>query len=196
MESRKQRKQSACLLLPANFYMGLRVGELAVLTWHDIDFEEKRLYVSKTETKSYCRDDEGNRTCMKLEVSDPKTANGVRAVLLCDKVVAMLRLIRQHHTKMGYDTESLLYDGTDIEGARSLSNTIRRLCEKAEVMPFSTHMIRKTVTTKMHFAGVPSRMIADMLGHADISATEKCYILTDAEYVETMSHSLNDVFNY
>lgn len=67
---------------------------------------------------------------------------------------------------------------------------------REEVPVFNTHMIRKTVATKMHFAGIPSRMIADMLGHADISTTEKCYILTDAEYAENMSHALKDVFNY
>ena len=190
------RKQSACLLLLANFYMGLRVGELAALTWHDIDFGGKRLYVSKTETKSYCRDDEGNRTHMRLEVSEPKTAGSVRTVPLCDKAVAMLRLVRQHHEGMGYGTERLLYDGADIEGIRSLERTVGRLCVLADVLSFSTHMIRKTVATKMHYAGLPSRMIADMLGHVDISTTERCYILTDKEYVSAMSHTLNDVFNY
>lgn len=59
-----------------------------------------------------------------------------------------------------------------------------------------THMIRKTVATKMHYAGMPTRMIADMLGHADISTTEKCYILTDTEYFAAVSHALNDVFAY
>lgn len=190
------KKQSACLLLVANFYMGLRVGELAALTWADIDFEKKRLYVSKTEIKSYCRNEHGDRTHMKLEVSEPKTANSVRTVPLCDKAVSMLRLIKQHHVKMGYETERLLYDGTDIAGIRNLERTIGRLCELSGVPAFPTHMIRKTVATKMHFSGMPSRMIADMLGHVDISTTEKCYILTDTEYVETMSHALNDAFNY
>lgn len=190
------KKQSACLLLLANFYMGLRVGELAALTWSDIDFDKKRLCVSKTEVKSYCRDDEGNRTYLRLEVSDPKTVKSVRTVPLCDKAVAMLRLINQHHKKMGYDVEKVLYDGTDIAGIRNLERTLGRLCELAEVPVFNTHMIRKTVATKMHFSGMPSRVIADMLGHADISTTERCYILTDIEYAESMSHALNDVFSY
>ncbi len=190
------KKQSACLLLMANFYMGLGVGVLAALTWPDIDFEKKRLHVSKTEIKSYCRDENGNRTHMELDVSVPKTANSVRYVPLCGKAIDMLRLIKHHHEKMGYETERLLYDGTDIAGIRSLERTIGRLCELSGIPAFPTHMIRKTVATKMHFSGIPSRMIADMLGHADISTTERCYILTDTEYMETMSHALNDAFNY
>ena len=49
-------KRSACLCLMLNFFLGLRVGELASLTWKDVDLQRKVIRVFKTETKSYDRD--------------------------------------------------------------------------------------------------------------------------------------------
>lgn len=190
-------KQSACLLLVLNFYLGLRVGELSALEWSDIDYKRKVLNVSRTEIKKYVRTSDGKREKMVYEIENcTKTVAGTRRVPLCDMALYILKLLKKHHTKMGYESERLLYDGSEVIGVRSLDRTLRRLCKLVEIQPFSTHMIRKTVATKMHYSGMPSRTIADILGHKEISTTEKCYILTDIEYFATVSHALNDVFVY
>lgn len=190
-------KQSACLMLILNFYLGLRVGELSALEWQDIDFERKILHVSRTEIKKYSRKEDGSRDKLVYEIEDcTKTAAGIRKVPLCDKALVILRLLKMHHEKMGYDSNRLLYDGADIIGVLSLDGTLRKICKLAQVPFFNTHKIRKTVATKLHYKGIPSRTIADILGHADIATTEKCYILTDSEYFASMSHALNDVFTY
>ena len=190
------QKQSACLLLLLNFYLGLRVGELAALEWTDLDMEKRILYISRSEVKKYERLPDGTRGKMVYEISGTKTENGTRRVPVCDKAAELFMLLGAHHHKMGYQSARMLYDGADIIGIRSLDGTLRRLCRLVEIPVFGTHMIRKTVATKMHYAGMPTRMIADMLGHADIATTEKCYILTDMEYFAAVSHALNDVFVY
>ena len=190
------KKQSASLLLLVNFYLGLRVGELAALEWTDLDTEKRILYVSKSEVKKYDRLPDGTRRKMVYEISGTKTENGTRRVPVCDQAAELFTLLAAHHRKMGYQSARMLYDGADVIGIRSLDGTLRRLCRLVEIPAFGTHMIRKTVATKMHYSGMPTRMIADMLGHADISTTEKCYILTDAEYFAAVSHALNDVFVY
>lgn len=190
-------KQSACLLLMFNFYVGLRVGELSALEWSDVDIDKRILSVSKTEIKKYERLPDGSRGRLVYEIEDcTKTKAGTRKIPLCDKAVVMIRLLKIHHEKMGYNSKRLLYDGADIIGTRSLEQALRKICKLAEVPLFNTHRIRKTVATKMHYKGLPSRTIADILGHADISTTEKCYILTDTEYFATVSYALNDVFTY
>lgn len=191
-------KQSECLLLMFNFYAGLRIGELAALTWNDIDFDKKILRISKSMIKKYDRTDAGER-CGTLQYvlgDDCKTFNSTRTIPLCDKAIVFLRLLKQHQIKQGYECNFLHYDGKNTVAVRSLDRCLTRLCQLTHVPAFNTHMIRKTVATKMHYQGLPSRMIADMLGHADISTTEKCYILTDAEYFASMSHTLNNIFTY
>lgn len=190
-------RQSACLLLVFNFYAGLRVGELAALEWQDIDWGRRLLHVCRGEVKSFCRDEQGERTGgMRYDMAAPKTAGSVRTVPLCQKGLDLLRLLKLHHDRMGYQSRRLVYDGRDAVGAQSLDKALRRLCSMLEITPFSTHMIRKTVATKLHHAGIPTRVVSDVLGHSDISTTEKCYILSDAEYLATLSGSLDSALSY
>lgn len=192
------QKQSQCLLLMFNFYTGLRIGELAALCWHDIDFDKKLLRVSRSMVKKYERDSDGMRNgALQYVVGDePKTVNGIRTIPLCDKAMVFLRLLRMHHDRMNYNSSFLHYDGKETVAVRSLERCLARLCQLADVPVFNTHMIRKTVATKLHYKGVPTRMISDFLGHAEVSTTEKCYILTDSAYAENVSHQLNEAFDY
>ena len=77
-------KRSACLCLVMNFYLGLRVGELASLTWQDVDLEDRVIRICKTETKAYRRDGNGERcgAMVYAVVEDVKTVCSVREVPL------------------------------------------------------------------------------------------------------------------
>lgn len=140
-------KQSACLCILLNFYLGLRIGELSSLTWNDIDLERKILYVSHTEIKYYVRDENGERVgsmqyCVQ---NDVKTVCSLRTVPLTDEALYLIGLIREHHHKCGYSSPYLAYDGTDTILVRSLDRTLRRLCVLCEVPHFNSHLIRKTL---------------------------------------------------
>lgn len=190
-------KQSACLCILLNFYLGLRVGELASICWNDLDMDNRLLYVRKTEAKFYARDDNGNRVgSMHYEVvNDVKTMCSFRCVPLTSEAVYIIGLIREWHNLKGYDSPYLAYDGTDTILVRSLDRTLRRLCVLVDVPYFNTHMIRKTFATTLHYGGTPTRAISDLLGHADMDTTEKNYILsldnTGNDYLDYMRNSLH-----
>ena len=174
-------KQSACLCLLLNFFLGLRIGELASLTWQDVDFERRLLQVRKNVTKYYERDSDGNKVgAMMYRISeDMKTSYAVRELPMTEDALQLLQLLKLHHENMGYDSPFLCYDGKP--GAvlvRSLDRTLRRLCVLAELPHINSHLIRKTFASTLHDANVPTRMISDLLGHADISTTQKYYILS------------------
>lgn len=191
-------KQSACLCLLLNFYLGLRVGELASLRWCDVDFLNGVLHVHATETKSYKRNDNGERCDgMRYTVSDTtKTHEGIRDIPLTDNAYRILYVLKSHHRNMGYTSEYLAYDGNDSTSlVRSLDRTLRRLCKLCEVLPFTTHMIRKTFASKLHDSGMPTRMISDLLGHREMSTTEKYYILSYADEIDRMRKAMNDIFD-
>ena len=171
--------QNCCLLLCMNFYMGLRVGELASLTWSDFDFEKKVVRITKTESKFYKRNNEGEKTgSMVYRVTDStKTVYSTREIPMLPEVRYFYDLIRYEHVSKRYDSEYLAYDGTEGVFVRALDRCVRRVCRLACIPYFSTHVIRKTVATKLHFHGTPTRVISDLLGHHDIVTTESNYIL-------------------
>lgn len=191
-------KQSACLCLCMNFYLGLRIGELAGLTFDDFDFERGVVRIYKTESKFYERDDSGARVGAMVYrvVDDVKTIYSVREVPLLPEVRFFYDKIKAHHELNRYDSKYLAYDGKDTILIRSLDRTLRKLCEKCEVPYFNSHTIRKTFATMLHYNGVPTRVVADLLGHSDISTTENSYILSYANNHESMLNYMKGALVY
>ena len=190
-------KRSASLCLVLNFFLGLRVGELASLAWSDVDIKERVVRIYKTEVKTYGRDEYGNRSGKMTYsvVESLKTVSSFREVPLLPEAVYLIEKLRQHHRQCRYKSPYLAYDGTDTILVRSLERTLRRLCNLCEVTRFSTHSIRKTFGSMLHIAGMPTRYISDLLGHSDIRVTETHYILTyqnrRAEYLQYMEQGLS-----
>lgn len=191
-------KQSACLALCMNFYLGLRVGELASLTWNDFDFEKNVVKIWKTESKFYNRDEDGSKIgCMVYRVVDnTKTVYSVREIPILPEVKYFYDLIKQHHEQNKYNSPFLCYDGKDAIMVRSLDRTLRKLCMLCDVKHFNTHMIRKMFATMLHHSNVPTRIISDLLGHSEIGTTENSYILSfDNNYREIYNY-MQSALNY
>lgn len=191
-------KQSACLCLCMNFYLGLRVGELASLTFNDFDFERNVVKIYKTESKFYNRDEDGSKLgCMVYRVVDnTKTVYSVREVPILPEVKYFYDEIKKHHELNKYDVPYLAYDGSDTILVRSLDRTLRKLCLLCDVQYFNTHMIRKMFATMLHFANVPSRVVADLMGHSEIGTTENSYILSFSNNYTRMYDYMKSALNY
>lgn len=173
-------KRSACLCLCMNFYLGLRLGELAGLSFGDFDFDRGVVHIHRTQSKSFDRDSDGVRvgSTVYRVVDCCKTVNSVRDVPLMDETKYIYQMISRHHIERGYDSPYLAYDGTDTILYKSLDRTLRRLCVLCGVPYFNSHMIRKTFVTMLHYSGVPTKVISGLVGHSDISTTERNYILS------------------
>lgn len=173
-------KHNACLLLCMNFYLGLRIGELAALGFSDFDFERNVIKIYKTETKCFSRSEDGSRLGVMVYrvVDDLKTVYSVREIPILPEVKMIYERILKNHLNNRYDSPYLGYDGTDTILVRSLDRTLRKLCQLCDVPYFHSHDIRKTFATMLHFHGVPTRVISDLLGHSEIATTENSYILS------------------
>lgn len=191
-------KYCTSLLLCMNFFLGLRVGELASLTFDDFDLDRNVVKIYKTESKFYDRDGDGEKIgTMKYQVvEDTKTVYSVREVPLLPEVKLILQKIRERHEECGYDTPYLCYDGHDTIKVRSLDRTLRRLCDLCEVKYFNTHLIRKTFATMLHDSGVPTRAISDLLGHSEIATTEHSYILSYADKYKQYLGYMTDALKF
>lgn len=191
-------KQSACLCLMMNFYLGLRIGELASLTFDDFDFDKNVVNIYKTESKFYNRTEDGSRSgCMVYRVVDnTKTVYSVRQIPLLPEVKMFYAEIKKHHEQCKYDSPYLAYDGHDTILVRSLDRTLRRLCLLTDTTYFNSHLIRKTFATHMHHNGAPIRMIADLMGHSEIATTENSYILSYEDHYKDYYREMKESLQY
>ena len=99
----------------------------------------------------------------------------------------VLRLLKDLHQQKGWykPSQLLCYDGNHyVARTAKLAKDLKKFCERAGIEPdrVHPHLLRKTVATVLHEAGMSTRDIADILGHSDIATTEQCYIIsTEAE---------------
>ena len=110
-------------------------------------------------------------------VDNTKTVYSVREIPILPEVKYFYDEIKKHHALNKYDVPYLAYDGNDTILVRSLDRTLRRLCLLCDVKYFNTHMIRKMFATMLHFNNVPTRVVADLMGHSEIGTTEICCYL-------------------
>lgn len=190
---------AAAALLYCNFYLGMRIGELASFKWSDIDFENKIAYIRTAETKHHERDADGKRTGRMVYVRDAetKTRAGNRSIILVDEAIEILRMIQSYHHYKRFDSDYVAYDGnSEVAMVRSLDRTLRKMEKDLNIPVFNSHKIRKTLATKLHNGGVSSREIADILGHSDISTTERNYIISLERNLDSMRKRLEESLKF
>lgn len=192
------QKQCGCLALCMNFYLGLRIGELASLTFNDFDFERNVIKIYKTESKFYERLEDGTKLgCMVYRVMDDcKTVYSVREIPILPEVKQFYELIKDWHDVHKIDSPYLADDGDEVILVQSLATTLRKLCQLCDVPYFHSHMIRKTFATKLHFSNVPTRVISDLMGHAEIGTTENNYILSYGKNYSKVMEYMHNALDY
>lgn len=149
---------------------GARIGELAGLRWDDIDLEARTMKV--------------RRTVYGNSVSSPKTPSSIRTIRLCRRATAVLK----DHREISNGCEWVF--ATSRGNLLNLSNVRNRswkaLKRKAGI-PETTrlHDLRHTCATLLLGRGVPLKVVAEMLGHADASTTLRVYahILPSMQYM-------------
>lgn len=185
-----------CILL--NFYLGLRIGELAALRWCDVKLDDKVVIVHSTQTKFYEFDDDCKRigTCNYTVQNTPKTKKSNRVIPLCDDAIWLLQQIRSWQLRWNIVPEFVCDDSSGCIISKNIERCIRRLCKLCDITYFSSHMIRKTFASELHMSGVPTKIISDLLGHTEIRTTEKCYLLSYKDAVDMCRPIIQSTFNY
>lgn len=142
---------------------GLRIGELVWLRWDNVDL--KRQHARVVEFASTLGWD--------LVASQGKSATATRTVDLDSGLVAVLQqqqeMQRFEARRAGYTVSDYLF--TKPAGGsyhpQSLSKTLARLSELAGLPRLTAHGLRHTSATLMLASGVPPKVAAERLGHAD-----------------------------
>lgn len=177
------------------FNTGVRIGELAGLTWDNVDFKNNMLTIDKTVNR-YRKKDFG----FTMALASPKSRTSVRTIPMNNEVRKMLlkEKMRNAGPTMSIpfvdDSGNIRRQVSDIVFANSVGrvwnepgflNLINRIIEsyneeaeengKEKLENFCPHMARHTYTTLAYSAGADVKAVSEILGHASTSVTIDTY---------------------
>lgn len=147
-------------------FQGLRQGEALGLHWGDVhlDAEVPYLFVRLSATRVPGQG---------MDLKAPKTKSSVREVPLLPQVVSRLRVVRAKAFLKGATNDSLVFPtnrGT-IKDPKVDHTAWKKLLQRAGVEAVSLHSARNTTASLLEDAGVSDRVVAEILGHANVKMT-------------------------
>jgi len=165
-------------------WTGLRIGELAVLKWKDIDFEEKTLSVTKTYFN------ETNKIVNYI-LQSPKTKTSIRVIDIEDDVIYVLKkhksrqnILKLELGKNNYHDEDFVFGRTKHPYygyphlVSTMSKKMKRILNKCPDIKkeLTPHSLRHTHTSLLAEAGVELIQIMERLGHSSDKTTTQVYL--------------------
>lgn len=166
-------------------YTGLRVGELAGLTWDDVDEAAGLLHVRRTMV--YYDDRSGKVNACRLAINSTKTVTSMRDLPLTDELRGLFREQREigvpcRQTVDGVSDFVFTNRFGDCHHQSTLNKGLKRIIRQANADPdalalpaFSCHHLRHTFCTNMVVAGVELTAASALMGHRDIQTTANIY---------------------
>jgi integrase len=162
---------------------GMRRGEVLGLRWRDVDLERRRLNVVQTLVE----------VDYEVIVSEPKTGSGRRVVVVAPFTARVLALHRDsqraERLDLGLDNDAELVftkaDGRPLQ-PQNVSQAFENLVRRHALPRIRLHDLRHTAATLALIAGVPTKVVSERLGHANVQITLDLYThVTDALQEDT-----------
>jgi len=154
---------------------GLRVGEALALRWQDVDLDKGLLGVRHTLERL---------PGQPWRLTEPKSASGRRTIPLIGPAMVALRAqrARQAETRLhlgeAWQDHGFVFSsglGTPLDGMNVLHQYKKLLAIAGLPTTHRLHDLRHSTATYLLAAGVPARVVMEMLGHSQISLTLNTY---------------------
>lgn len=158
---------------------GLRLGELLALDWNDVNFESKIITVRRSMYKG---------------IPGPTKTYKVRVVSMTDDVLWVLFIKRKKEGYVFTDER-----GEALKDHRAERN-IHRICKLAGMRLFRWHTLRHTFASHLAMAGVPMRVIQDLMGHGSEKMTMRYAHLSPHTFESAINklkiNNFEDIFGH
>jgi integrase len=170
---------------------GLRRSEVLGLRWKDIDFKEKTLTINQVLV----------RANKELFFKQPKSETSNREIKIPNTLYELLKKykvkVAQNKLLLGssYEDNDLVVcnvDGTPINPG-TFSHWFKDFLEKHNLKKIRFHDLRHTFATWLLKAGVPLKVVSDMLGHSTIAISADLYSHVVKDMQEDAANKLDDI---
>lgn len=150
-------------------YTGMRPGEIMVLTWHDIDFKNHTINISKSwdydnnKIINYDSDEINKKT---------KNRSSTRIIKVDQNLLNILDQLKVNH----HERLFIGKDGT-IPSSNAVNKVLRKQLANNKIKKdgFHFHSLRHTHVAMLLFRGVDLYSISKRLGHSNMSITANTY---------------------
>ena len=134
---------------------GMRVGEIAALTWDSITDD----YIIVNKSEKY------NRKTKQYYIEDTKNKKH-RVFPLTDEIKILLNNVKKVELQYGYICEYVFANESGRVHTNIISSCIKNKCRQLGIEEKGIHAYRKTLNSKMRCNGVSSTVAASLLGHS------------------------------
>lgn len=157
-------------------YTGLRKGEVAALTWNDIDFEKNTISINKAISF----------------VENKGTKKGTKNNT--DRVIPLLDKTRQILESRANNKESkyIFYKQDKDKLSDSAFDRMLESFIKDTGVDFSLHQLRHTFCTMLYYARISTKKAQQIMGHKSLKVTLEIYTHLDEEQEANSRQLLNE----
>ena len=163
---------------------GLRIGEICALKWNNVNFENRKIYVTNTLQRVYKRDE--NKT--EIIIRKAKTEMSVREIPMNNKVYEILKNIKRKHKNSEFVIVKL--DGNIVE-PRYYQDYFKKILKANKIKKYKFHILRHTFASNCVEIGMDAKTLSEILGHSDVSTTLNIYVHSSDEIKEKYLKKLN-----
>ena len=170
---------------------GLRTGELVGLKWEDLDFESRKIAISRSMEFRY--------GYQEFKIGEPKSKHGYRTIPMTQTAYDILALkASEKETRYVCDEKYanfvfLCRKGSPIKNS-TYDTALYKLTEKAGIEHISMHTLRHTFATRCIEAGMRPKTLQGILGHANIGITMNLYVHNTEEEKEKEIKKFEEAF--
>lgn len=168
VEKLDTRYTSRYMILTA-LYTGMRLGEIAALTWKDIDFMHQTISVSKS------------WSFIDKKFKQTKTSSSVRTIKVPADFLKALSALKVNHSSMVF-----LNNQNRIPSSNAVNKVLKELLAQAGInrQGYHFHSIRHSHVAYLLYQGIDLYAISKRLGHSDMTITAKKYAYLIDEHRE------------
>ncbi len=155
------------------FNTGMRLGEMLALTWNDIDFDKKTVYVNKSLAEISDYDEDAERK-HKTVIDTTKTDSSTREVPLNKSALACVK--RQKAANKD-DSPFVFFStaGTPLM-KRNIYRVFETIMKNAKINTHLTiHSMRHSFATRLLERGADIKTVSELLGHKSVQITLDIY---------------------
>ena len=180
---RKISSYSLAILMA--LYSGIRIGELCVLQWKDVDFQNHSVKITKTVQRLKSRSDSSAKT--QLFFSVPKSGCSCRMIPLPEFVTEYMK---EFYDSCKNEEYFVIGQKSVPCEPRALQYAYQRILKRCGIPYLNFHCLRHTFATRCVTIGCDVKTLSEILGHSDIKITMDYYFHSSFEYKKQQMNKL------